>query len=108
MVIQRLHKETIEATRTKQINKIEHERHKKIKHYQCELQGLVASTNLNSMLKVFKMWEKMKVFPMLCFTKLFIVTFCPSDKLLCKILCCDFLSYMFCQNVKFNLRLFVL
>ena len=106
MVIQRLHKETIEATRTKQINKIEHERHKKIKHYQCELQGLVASTNLNSMLKVFKMWEKMKVFPMLCFTKLFIVT-------LCKILCygflsCDFLSYMFCQNAKFNLWLFVL
>jgi hypothetical protein len=68
----------------------------------------LASTSLNSMLKVFKMWEKMKVFPMLCFTKLFIVTFCPSDKLLCKILCCDFLSYMFCQNAKFKLWLFVL
>ena len=37
------------------------------------------------------------------FTKLFIVTFCPSDKLLCKILCCDFLSYMFCQNTKLKL-----
>jgi len=58
--------------------------------------------------KVLKMWEKMKVFPMLCFTKLFIVTFCPSDQLLCKILCCDFLSYMFCQNAKFKLWLFVL
>jgi hypothetical protein len=68
----------------------------------------MASTSLNSMLNVFKMWEKMKVFPMLCFTKLFIVTFCPSDQLLCKILCCDFLSYMFCQNAKFNLWLFVL
>ena len=32
------------------------------------------------------------------------------DKLLhvCKILCCDFLSYMFCQNTKFKLWLFVL
>ena len=73
----------------------------------------MASTSLNSMLKVFKMWKKMKVFPMLCFTKLFNMTFCPSDKLLCKILCCDvlscdFLSYMFCQNAKFKLWLFVL
>ena len=31
------------------------------------------------------------------------VTFCPSDKLLCKILCCDFLSYKFCQNAKSKL-----
>jgi hypothetical protein len=38
----------------------------------------------------------------------FIVTFCPSDKLLCKILCCEFLSYMFCQNAKFKLWVFVL
>ena len=38
----------------------------------------------------------MKVFPMLCFTKLFIVTFCPSDKPLCKILCCDFCPVTFC------------
>ena len=37
------------------------------------------------------------------FTKLFIATFCPSDKLPCKILYCDFLSYMFCQNAKFEL-----
>ena len=37
------------------------------------------------------------------FTKLFIVTFYPRDKLLCKILCCDFLSYMFCQNTRFKL-----
>jgi hypothetical protein len=43
----------------------------------------------------------------------FIGTFCPSDKLLCQILCCDllscdFLSYMFCQNAKLYLWLFVL
>ena len=79
----------------------------KIKHLLCELQGLMASTSLSSMLKVFKMWEKMKVFLMLCFTKLFIVTVCPSDKLLCKILCCDFLSCDF-SSVTFCLWLFVL
>ena len=79
-----IQKETIEATRTKQINRIEHERHKK----QCELQGLMASTSLSSMLKVFKMWEKMKVFPILCFSNIL----CYHGYCLCTFVHCDFLS----------------